>query len=163
MRTIEIPLTQGQAATISECDVDLVAPYKWAVRGVRGGEFKYAVGWDRENDRYIYMHRLIMGVLDRGRTVFVDHIDYNGLNNTRENIRICSPGQNMWRKRTRKSYLGTRGVFPQGHGFVAKITHEKRIIYLGYFDSEREAGIAYTAAATALFGEFAPEDLCKVK
>ena len=57
--------------------------------------------------RTIYMHRMILGAEVRE---IVDHIDGNGLNNTRQNIRICSIRQNLWNTNRSTAKSGHRGV-----------------------------------------------------
>jgi len=137
---------------VSESDLHLVAGRKWHT--VRTKYSAYAATWN--GGKSMYMHRVLTGVADKGREVFVDHIDYNGLNNTRGNLRLCTPAENTRNRRTAKTYLGLRGVSPHADCFIAQIGCEGKFIYLGSYPTEREAGIAYDAAAAVLFGKHSP-------
>lgn len=153
MTTIEIPLTQGLVARISACDAARVSQLRWHAR--RAPHTTYAAA--KVGNRTVYMHRLVMGAVEAGRGVHVDHKNYDGLDNTRENLRLCSPAQNSANRRTRKTYLGLRGVTAHNNRWVAQIGVAGQWIYLGCYDTEREAGIAYDAAAAVAFGKHAPE------
>ena len=110
------------------------------------------------------MHRQIMKA---PKGMVVDHIDGNGLNNRRSNLRICTPRQNQWNRcplKTRKQTSPFKGVqYPTGKSRpYARIQYNGKTIHIGVFDSEVEAAQAYDRKAVELFGEFAylnfPED-----
>lgn len=152
MTTLEIPLSQGQVAVIDSTLESEIAPHRW--HAVRAHGTFYAAR--RVVDKTIYMHRLVMGVVDMPRGVFVDHIDFNGLNNTRANLQVCSPADNARKVRSRRLFDSSKGVSLIRPGsWAARIVHEGKDYYLGAYVSEREAAIAYDAAATVLFGRFA--------
>ena len=99
MITRIIPLTQGKEAIIDEQDWSLIAPYTWYAHG-RGRSW-HARAADIVGERGsssrplgIYMHRLILGI-PRGDKRQVDHINRNGLDNRRCNIRVATHSQNM--------------------------------------------------------------------
>lgn len=95
-----------------------------------------------------YMHAMLMG-----RTL-VDHINHNGLDNRRANLRLVTKAQNAANSRNRRdSRSGLKGVSWRPHAgkWAAKIKHQ----HLGYFTSAEEAALAYDAAALTEFGEFA--------
>lgn len=152
MTTLEIPLTQGLFARIDSSDLELVRPFTW--HAVKAKKCFYAAS--RTSGKTVYMHRLVMGVAQQGRDVFVDHIDFDGLNNVRQNLQACTPGENARKSRTKRVFFASKGVSLVHPGiWMARIVHEGKDHYLGTYQSEREAAIAYDAAATVLFGRFA--------
>ena len=106
----------------------------------------------------IRMHRLIMGVTDS--KILIDHIDGNGLNNCKINLRTCNAlgnAQNRGKDRRKTSSI-YKGVHL--HKATNKWSAEVRAKgvkrkYLGLFDSEVDAAIAYNNAAKIHHGEFA--------
>lgn len=101
----------------------------------------------------IRLHRLLT---EAGPSQVVDHRDRNGLNNLRQNLRICDASRNVaWAKLP-------QGNLPRGvsyveslHRFRARITVNYRPIHLGLFDDAISAASAYDAAARLYFGDFA--------
>lgn len=142
MSYLPIPLTRGLSALVSAEDFELLSVKKW--HAVPARSTHYAAR--RTDAGVVYMHREIMGVLDAGRAVMVDHIDHDGLNNTRINLRLCTHAQNARNHRVKDDYLKKPGVSFEKSAWVARIRHQGRQLYLGSFTTEREAGIAYEAA-----------------
>ncbi len=99
---------------------------------------------------FLGMHRLIMGIA----CPMVDHIDGDGLNNQRSNLRIADPCGNA---ANRPSYIGRdfKGIVPCGKKWVAAIKHFGVRHHLGSFETKEEAARAYDLAATEIYGEFA--------
>lgn len=86
----------------------------------------------------------------------IDHVDGNGLNNTRENLRIASRSENCANSGARKnSKTGLKGVFPLNGKFLSQITFNGKKIYIGFFADEHDAATAYNQAAKRFFGGFA--------
>jgi len=98
--TVEISLTQGKVALIDDEDMELVSKHKWCVRR-EPNNFYAATGVTRPSGVHtvLRMHRLIM---DAPRGMDVDHINHNGLDNRRVNLRICTRTQNLRNSRKRK-------------------------------------------------------------
>jgi hypothetical protein len=99
------------------------------------------------------MHQLIL------RTKYIDHIDGNGLNNTRGNLRIATTKQNTWNRKKRtiptsSKYKGV-SVIKGRDRWQCRIYANGTRFFLGYFASEIEAARAYDKKAIELFGEFA--------
>lgn len=92
--SVKVPLTQGEFAIVDDCDAEEILSHKWCVLIKRTGAM-YATR--SENGKGILMHRAILGVTDR--SVDVDHINRNGLDNRRKNLRECSRSQNMANKK----------------------------------------------------------------
>jgi len=98
------------------------------------------------------MHNEIMGF--KG----ADHIDHDGLNNQKSNLRKANQGQNCANRKkstTAKSFY--KGVYwnEKNKKWKVSIMKNGKSRHLGYFALEIDAAIAYDKAATELFGEFA--------
>ena len=105
-------------------------------------------------------HRLLLGVTDR--KIEVDHINHNGLDNRRENLRVCDRNQNQANARPGSNQSSVyKGVYfkkNRSHRptpWIAQIQVDLRQIHLGCFSTEEEAALAYNRAALIYFGEFA--------
>ncbi len=154
----EIPLTRGLVALVDDRDyATLMRLAPWHVlKGPRTfyASHNYPMGQGRGRPTgSITMHVALMG---KRRGVDIDHIDGNGLNNQRSNLRWATRSQNRANARKpRNSAARFKGVsFIKRLGkFQASIGKPKR--YLGVFTSEEDAARAYDAAANTLYGEFA--------
>jgi hypothetical protein len=154
--TMLVPLTHGKFALIDATDAPLVAQHVWhecppthhrtsyAITRVPAGNGKRGV---------LRMHRLIRPDIDGE----IDHIDMNGLNNRRSNLRAATASQNRANMDTyRNNTSGHRGVqLRKSDRWIALIRRDNKTICLGRFDTREEAGRAYDEAAKRLFGEFA--------
>jgi hypothetical protein len=142
-----IPLGDGLYAYVDAADYEWLSRDNWRLHN------GYAARW-RKNKR-IYMHREIMRP-PPGK--IVDHMNHNKLDNSRPNLRVCTPAENQRNQRKQHgvasiykgvSYSKTCGKWAATIGLNRKYTH------LGYYDTEIEAARAYDRAAVELFGEFA--------
>lgn len=155
----QIPLTKGYVALVDDADYEWLSKSKWYVQvGVRGIYALRSI-WTGSKHTTRLMHREILGITDRA--VEVDHIDHDGLNNQRTNLRACSTSQNQGnarRKSTNKS--GIKGVswYRRDSVWQASINIGGKKKYLGLFPTKEAAGEAYEAAARKSFGEFAYAD-----
>ena len=99
MKSAKISLNNGGFALVSKDDLDLVSKYSWRRRDEPHTSYAYTVLHPSAiKQKYVLMHRLILGLTDH--KIFVDHKNWNGLDNRRENIRPCTPLENQ---RNRKS------------------------------------------------------------
>lgn len=148
MTVLWVPLggKVGGFAQIDEIDAALVLPRRWF------GDYRYA--FTTSDGRRVAMHRLILAPT---QGLLVDHINGDGLDNRRANLRLCTPAQN--RANCRPPYSrrhALRGVQAAGRGrYRAAIGNGGRFRQLGTFDTAEEAALAYDAAAREAFGEFA--------
>lgn len=88
----------------------------------------------------------------------VDHKNLNGLDNRRENLRLCTDGQNKANGRVRRDNTsGYRGVYwnSSANKWQAYISVNSQRLYLGVFSDAWDAATAYNEAATLHYGEFA--------
>lgn len=152
--TIEIRLLHGAVALVDDEDAELVAPYKW--RESRGGRSVYAattVIVPGKGPRVLHMHRLICAP---GPGLFTDHINHDGLDNRRANLRACTPAQNSANWAHQPGACPYRGVNPQTRGgWIARIAVSGTRLYLGSFAEPLSAARAYDAAALKHHGDFA--------
>jgi len=158
-----IKLTQGKYAMVDDCDFEELSKHKWYAE--KSGNTFYAargVTVDVNQQKIIKMHRVILGL--SSPDVLCDHIDGNGLNNTRANIRSCTRNQNQMNKRlSAKNTTGFKGVClnKKTGKFYAQIKVGRKNKYLGYFDCPLKAAKAYNCAAKKLHGEFASPNIIK--
>jgi len=152
-----IRLTQGQYAIVDVGDHRRLGGYKWfAVRYPRG---YYAIRGMKDasgRQKNMRMHREI---LEAASDRFVDHINHDGLDNRRVNLRIVTCRQNSWNKRKQRGNCSSRykGVtwFKRSGKWQARIVRGGKSRLIGYFDDEKAAASAYDAKAEELFGEYA--------
>ena len=147
-----IPLTQNKTALIDDEDIALICQYRW--HAVRIYKTWYA-GAVIDGHR-TYMHRIIMDASDG---IEVDHSNGNGLDNRRENLRLCTHAENLANQRlqTRDKLSRFKGVtWCRRTGvWIAQIKVAQKHIGLGRYDEEEDAARAYNRAAQEHFGEFA--------
>lgn len=151
---MEIPLSRGLVALVDDLDYDRVAAVgTWYADKSCQTFYARKNFWTPENRRYksIKMHRFITD------WVLVDHVNGNGLDNRRKNLRPADSIRNTWNRRLRSdSRTGYKGVarLPDGR-FRAYINCEGHRYELGRFTDLTEAAHAYDAAAIDMFGPFA--------
>lgn len=152
----QIPLTQGCFTTVDDDDFEILSAFKWCVE--IGGSTLYAVRGTYINGKkqLQFMHRVILGITDS--RIHVDHIDHNGLNNTRSNIRPCTHltnSQNMLSKKNSSSAFVGVSWCNRTRRWVAQIRYDGKNHGLGHYNSEYDAALVRDLAAKEHFGEFA--------
>jgi hypothetical protein len=147
-----IPLTRGHYAIVDAADFDWLSRRKWYVTS-RGSK-AYAIRVER--GKTILMHREIM---KPPKGAVVDHINSNGLDNRRKNMRNCTQRQNSHNRRPqRNSTSQFAGVYQrrtQGDKWYACVGSGRDKTCFGPFDSEVEAARARDVKARERYGEFA--------
>lgn len=134
-----IKLSKGLLANIDRQDSHL-GLMKWCA--VKVGNTFYAM--KKVKGKTVLMHHAILGK-PIGKSMVVDHIDGNGLNNLRSNLRIVSQrvnSLNNHRKRVKSAYHGVH-YFKGRKRPYSKIKVGNKEIYLGQFDNEEDAHMAY--------------------
>jgi len=165
-----IPLTQGRYAIVDPAGYPHLSKYKWRLCRTWGKNTLYAERSIRlPNGRYsrILMHRQIMKNMNsnlrdtryerRTTNLVVDHINGDGLDNRRANLRLATVAQNAWNSKKRNPRSGYKGVwFAEDKGlWRAAIVYHGRRIHLGYFKDKIAAAKAYDYAAIKYYKEFA--------
>ncbi len=147
----EIPLTKNKVALVDDGDFERLNQYTWKA-------FKRHNNWNavrHVGETMFYMHRDILG-LSYGDGTIVDHINGNGLDNQRDNLRLCSVKENIRNQHTTCGSSRYKGVSwsKQRDRWRATIMVDRRHKHLGFFDNELDAAVAYDIAAMKYFGEF---------
>lgn len=150
-------------AQVDDEDYEYLNQFNWKVSCMP--KTQYAMRQVRkENKKYnISMHREIMGLQKYAE--WCDHIDGNGLNNQRSNLRKASPQENQFNrgkiKNTSSKYKGVHCIprLKDGKIWNAKIMINRRCVQIGRFITEEDAALAYNNKAIELFGEFAKKNL----
>lgn len=156
---VEVPLSQGEVAVVDAADADAVLQFKWSVAVSDRRLAKYAVRTEADGTA-VLLHRSLLG-LTKGDPRFIDHIDGDGLNNRRSNLRLCTRSQNALNRGKRPPRRGQRsksryiGVSHEYGKWVAYADFRGKRTYLGRFTSEIEAAHARDSHVRALHGEFA--------
>ena len=158
---VHIQLTRGFEATVDDEDAELVlsSRRKWFTacgRRKSDPQVYYALRHRDYPGQHILMHRLI---LDAPEDMEVDHIDGNGLNNRRSNLRLATKSQNAINRRVNRPNKSSRfrGVCwnRKSERWQASIRTKGKSVYLGLFEREEDAAAAYDEFAAKEFGEFA--------
>lgn len=112
-----------------------------------------------------YLHHFILNHKPSKANV-VDHINKNGLDNRKSNLRLCSIAQNNCNsargKNNSSGYVGVCYNKKTGK-WVASITKNYKYYTLGSFPTKELAGAAYNKAAKELHGEFAHVNIIRRK
>lgn len=158
MKTIS--LSQGKEAIVDDADYDHLNQFKWSAQRIEKSGcviyYAYRTVWSRQQpktQKRIFMHRALMAA-PTGQQV--DHKNRNGLDNRRENLRICTPGDNQHNSGPRRGGSSQfKGVHWTRYGWSASIKPPTGTKHLGYFLHEEDAARAYDVEARKQYGEFA--------
>lgn len=150
-----IPLTQGKFAIVDDEDYVELSKYKWCA--MKNWNTFYAVRMVpvRGRQKTVLMHREILHLIGSSQG---DHRNRNGLDNTRNNLRECSPSENSRNQVVKKNNIsGYKGVHwdKVAKKWVACVGVNSKQIYLGTFTCLIKAAKCYNEAAEKYHGEFA--------
>ena len=152
-----IRLTRGKFTIVDQDDFEKLKEYKWHITDSRS-RCRYAVRTVRKGGkrRRCAMHRVISQAPEG---LFVDHINRNGLDNRRGNLRIVTAQQNSWNTRLgrgqgKSKYKGV-GWDNDKQKWRATIYIDNKLKHLGRFEDEKEAAATYDRTAKKYRGEYA--------
>ncbi len=147
---IKSPKYGDYTVLVDDEDYNNVSKHKWCLQKAKYGF--YAARYDKMV--YLFMHRVILNALNGE---ICDHVDGNGLNNQKDNLRKCTVSENNRNSKIRKhNSANYKGIELQKSGkYHVRITLNKNRISVGTFDTELQAAAAYNRAAIQLHGEFA--------
>lgn len=154
----EIPLTQGMIALVDDEDYTGLARWKWYYHKGSTAKTGYAKRKHSRQDgeqKTIFMHRIILNTPPKYQT---DHINGNGLDNRKENLRVATHSQNKCNAgKYQNNTSGFKGVSwrKDRKRWLAYIRLGTQRIHIGYFKDKLKAASAYNKGATKCHGEFA--------
>lgn len=154
---LRVALTQGLWTLVDYEDRDLVDTISWYA--LKSRRTFYAV---RKPSPKIRLHceigKRLFGSLMLTKIFEIDHINKDGLDNRRQNLRIATGAQNRANTQSRTKASSTYlGVHWNRHRrkWHAQIMQKSRKLHIGLFDDEKEAARAYDAKAREIHGAFA--------
>ena len=140
-------------------DIDKVKDIKWHRSDLQRSTY-YCMS---NNKKWRRLHRLILNIDDP--KLVIDHINHNGLDNRKSNLRICTNSENICNQHLPKNNKsGHKGVYwcKEKHKQAAQITVNRKTIPLGRYKTLEEAIEVRNRKAKEIYGEFANEDCCKM-
>lgn len=151
-----IKLTKGKRAIVDDEDFEKVNQFKWQTKIHK--DTSYASRCDYGGGAYkveIKMHRFI---INAPKEKFVDHINGNGLDNRKENLRLCTHAENQRNAKIRSdNKSGYKGVGwnKQKNKWETRVRLNGRPKIVGFFSDPVDAAKAYDAKAKEIYGDFA--------
>lgn len=155
----EIKLSQSKVALVDDEDFEYLNQFKWAA--CKDGKTYYAWRCLKPEEKNLrgkhraVMHREIMG---NPLNLEIDHIDHDGLNNQKINLRICTRAENRRNSNpTSNAASKYKGVSwnSRKQRWKVDIMKNYKSYFVGYFKIENEAAASYNKAAIDLYGEYA--------
>lgn len=156
-----IPVSGGKFhALVDDEDYEVLSKFKWT----------YSKRGHNKSSGYAYRHIRTEGPGYKVKSIMLHtqilrtpeglhgyHINGEGLDNRRTNLRVCTQGETNRNKRVFSGSSKYKGVYwyKKSGGWKSKITINYKQIHLGTFSDEKSAAIAYNKAAKEHFGEFA--------
>lgn len=147
----------GKHTQVSDEDFEYLNSFKWTAAKRKNTLYVLRSAKDGDLVRIYLMHREVLG-LKHGDKTMADHINHDGLNNQRDNLRTCNKSQNainsILRINTTSKYRGVH--FSKARNkWGASIGVKGKVIPIGKFKTEENAAIAYNIYAEKYHGEFA--------
>lgn len=169
----KIPLTKGKFALVDDENFEELSKYKWYYLYTKKCEYAARRETVGGKQKTFYMHHTVVPKPPKG--LDIDHIDDNGLNNQKNNLRVLLHKQNIHKqpgqlarsgKPTTSKYKGVSlfTTYPRNKPWMVRVGwRDTRGSYrqknFGYFATEKEAALAYNKAAREILGGFAYQNL----
>ena len=135
----KIPLTRGKFAIVDAEDFERLNRYKWRVCFGHGTCYAQRAVKVGKKWTSAMMHRDIIKV---SSDMIVDHINHNGLDNRKANLRPATIAQNAWNRRRKKSKFTGVNWNKQMSKWRVAVSYQTNRKHIGYFDNEIEAAKA---------------------
>lgn len=155
-----IILRNGGDTVVDREDYEWLNQWAWYYEKKRKDNTGYVVRKEKgKRGKKIYMHRQILG-LNPGGKLRCAHIDHNGLNNCKSNLKLLTSKEvayNQQKIKKRKTTSKYKGVYwnKRYSKWVATIKVNYKSIHIGTYEMENDAAIAYNNAAKEWFGRYA--------
>lgn len=149
-----IRLTRGYVALVDDEDYTELSKHKWHAQDQANRRLVYAARYDAGTNVPFLMH---LALMPWKHGYIVDHVDGDGLNNQRHNLRYATPSQSQHNRTMPRGTSKYRGVTwdKQAGKWRAAIKVNYRSLFLGLYTNEEEAALAYNQAALEQYGVFA--------
>ncbi len=159
----EIKLTKGFVTIVDDEDYARLSKLSWFAQ--RGFSKWYASRCQyigkikgKHKSKHLYMHNFLVGVIPKGK--MIDHINGDGLDNRKCNLRICTKQENGRNRakhagNTKNKYKGVYRYRGEKKFTVRIVIKKGKQIILGAYADEQEAAMAYNMAALKHFRQFA--------
>lgn len=150
-----IPLSKGFVAEVDDDVFDELMNYKWWVQKTKHRRYAVTDVSRLSSRTFVYMHRVIARAT---HDLVVDHVDGDGLNNQRRNLRCCATHDNLANSAKRSDNTsGYKGVYwsKQNKKWMVMHMYKRQRLYLGCFNDPKEAAIAYDRSLEQRCGRFA--------
>jgi hypothetical protein len=152
----EIELTQGKVALVDDEDYEYLSQWNWYASKAKYTFYarRNLTSEDGKRSTKRMQRDILEHVLGGLGGHVVDHINGDGLDNQRSNLRVASHRENMFNSRRRLSSIYKGITYTRGY-WCAQIHVGGKRIHCGYYSTPEEAASAYDDAAKKYFGEFA--------
>ncbi len=144
MKKIPLSGKEGNYTLVDDEDFKHLSQWKW--RAVRRRRTVYVMR--KSGGKAIHMHRII---IDANPALQVDHINGNGLDNRKSNLRQVTNRQNQQNLHIPKSSRFPGITFDKSRdAWLARFYIKDKGKYIGRFKSEKEAFLSYFNAIKEL-------------